>query len=244
MKLFLNRVINSIFLVIVLLLCIAMKNSSGSSSVYAEIKPISINKKGEILCKTRFTKNETGGHVSTRIEYGFSIISNDTIIEFKTKIIEPPEEYEFYFEQKKHLDSIFRSKTNQQQLEEITDVILKKEYRFLSSNIESYKVDKVLSISDFETTRNISLENNQQKGLYGASSVEYYNEKKVHLLYDFGEILIFNNCNNIYDEEFKLGIELGANFDYYNPSNISNNNGENKSLGFGISKVTGVLIIK
>ncbi|NMH89586.1 hypothetical protein [Flavivirga algicola] len=246
MRLYLNRGKNILCIVIVLSLCMSMDSLTGPSYIYAEIKPISINKKGEILCKTRFLKNETGGHYDIKTEYGFCMLSKDTIIEFKTKIIDPSDPDLFdYYEERKLWDSIFKSETSQQQLNEINKVILKNKHRFLSKNIDSFKVNKILSISDFEETRNISLKNNQQIGLYGASNIEYYDDKKVHLLYDFGNILIFNNCNNLYDDEFEIEAEVGADFDYYNSANIwVSDSGKHISLGFEISKVTGVLIIK
>lgn len=59
----------------------------------------------------------------------------------------------------------------------------------------------------------------------------------------FGDILIFNNNNDI--DNNKLELELGAEFNYYNSSNsLINDKGENINLGFEINKVTGILIVK
>ncbi|MDO6490186.1 MULTISPECIES: hypothetical protein [unclassified Cellulophaga] len=62
-------------------------------------------------------------------------------------------------------------------------------------------------------------------------------------MYDFGDILIFNNNNDI--DNNKLELELGAEFNYYNSSNsLINDKGESINLGFEINKVTGILIVK
>ncbi|PKV51959.1 hypothetical protein ATE84_4059 [Aquimarina sp. MAR_2010_214] len=237
MKLSLNRGITILFAIVLVLLCNSMNSLTGPSTIESEIKPISINKKGEVLCKTRFTKNEMGAYSPIKIEYGFCIISKDTIIEIKTKTIDPTPESSYY-EQKDYWDSIFRSETSQQQLNDIKEVILKNKYSFPSTNINSYKVNKILSVSDFETTKNVSLKKNKQKGLFGASSTEYYNEKKVHLLYDFGSIILFNNTNNIDYEE----LELGSDFDYYNP--WIDDMGKEINIGFEVNIITGILIIE
>ncbi|MGJ8734898.1 MAG: hypothetical protein ACSHW4_17200 [Cellulophaga sp.] len=236
------RSIITFCLLILLLLFVSMTNSTGPSYVHAEIKPISINKKGEILCKTRFTKNEMGAYSPMKIEYGFCVITKDTIIEFKTKTINPSPEASYY-DQTKYWYDKFESETNQKQLDEIKKSILKNEYDFSLNQIDSFKIDKVMSISDFEKTKKISLKNNKQKALHNAYSKEYYSDKKVHLLYDFGDILIFNNNNDI--DNNKLELELGAEFNYYNSSNsLINDKGENINLGFEINKVTGILIVK
>lgn len=76
--------------------------------------------------------------------------------------------------------------------------------------------------------------------MLGAKSKEYFNDQKIQVLYDFGNIIILDNDNNIDQNE----LELGANFDYHNSSNITTDNNGNKiSLGFDISQVTGILVI-
>ena len=231
---------------LVLITCLSFnsikrKSITGPSSIYSQIKPISINKKGEILCKTIFTKNEMGAHSAMKIEYGFCVITNETIIEFLTKTIEPTPE-ESYYTQKKYWDSIFKSETNQKEFDVINKRILKDKYNFYSINLNAFKRNQILSISDIEKTKNTPLENNKQKGLRGAYSEAYYNDK-VYLLYDFGNILIFDNNNDIDNNGSEL--EFGATFNYYNAASvIEDDNGEMVSFGFDISNVTGVLIIK
>ncbi|NMH87356.1 hypothetical protein [Flavivirga algicola] len=230
------------FLLITLVSFSSIKYTTGPSIIESIIQPISINEKGEILCKTRFTKNEMGAYSEMKIEYGFCIISNGTIIEFKTKVIEATPDPSYY-EQKNYWDEVFKSKTNQKQLNEIKKDILKNEYDFHLINVAPFKIDKILSILNFEKTKKISLKNIKQKGLHNALSKKYFNDKKVRLLYDFGNILIFDNTNDI--DNNALELEIGADFDYYNSYNtMVNDKGDKISLGFDISKVTGVIFLK
>lgn len=216
--------------------------ATGPSTIESTICPISINEKGEILCKTRFTKNEMGAYSAMKIEYGFCIISQGTIIEFKTKIIEPSPDPSYY-EQTKHWDSIFTSETTQKQLDEIKEVVLKNEYNFSSVNVASFRMDKTLSINEFEKTKKISLKNRKQKALHNAYNKAYYEDKKVHVLYDFENVLLLDNTNDIDTNELEL--EIGADFDYHNSLNVMiNDKGEKISLGFDISKVTGVIFVQ
>ncbi|RKN12394.1 hypothetical protein D7035_18325, partial [Aquimarina sp. AD1] len=174
----------------------SMVSITSPSTIESSIIPISINQKGEILCKTRFSKNEMGAYSPMEIQYGFCIITKDTINEFITKTLLPTPESS-YFKQKDYWDIIFKSKTNQQQLDEINKIILKNKYSFSLTDLNIFKINKVLSISKFEKNKNTSLKNNKQKGLKGAKSKEYFSDKKIRVLYDFGNIVILENDNNI-----------------------------------------------
>ncbi|WP_108805534.1 hypothetical protein [Aquimarina sp. Aq107] len=217
----------------------SMVSITGPSTIESRIIPISINQKGEILCKTRFSKNEMGAYSPMEIQYGFCIITKDTIKEFITKTLHPIPESP-YFKQKNYWDTLFKSKTNQQQLDEINKIVLKNKYSFSLTDLNTFKINKVFSIYELEKSKNTSLKNNKQKALLGAKSKEYFNDQKIQVLYDFGNIIILDNDNNIDQNE----LELGANFDYHNSSNITTDNNGNKiSLGFDISQVTGILVI-
>ncbi|WP_162897328.1 hypothetical protein [Aquimarina sp. AD1] len=239
LKLYIPKIVTLFIGLFMFSLSSSMVSITSPSTIESSIIPISINQKGEILCKTRFSKNEMGAYSPMEIQYGFCIITKDTINEFITKTLLPTPESS-YFKQKDYWDIIFKSKTNQQQLDEINKIILKNKYSFSLTDLNIFKINKVLSISKFEKNKNTSLKNNKQKGLKGAKSKEYFSDKKIRVLYDFGNIVILENDNNIDQNE----LELGANFDYHNSSNITtDNNGNNISLGFDISQVTGILII-
>jgi len=208
---------------------------TGPSSIESEIIPISINNKGEILCKTRFTKNEMGANMPMIIEYGFCILSNNSIKEFKTKKINPFKlDFDEYDEQVEFWDTIFRTKTTQNQLNTINKEILKNDYNFLINNVDSYKVDFKISISNFEKEKNISLKKIKQKGLHNTESTKYDSTKRLHILYDFGNILILNNIITVDYEDKK---NVGASFNYLIPFDGS-------YIQFDSYFVTGVLTIE
>lgn len=208
----------------------------------SEITPISINKKGKVLCKTRFTKNETGGCCGTKIEFGYCIVSEDTIVRFTAKVVDPDKlaNYDIYSEQSTYWDAIFRAKTSQKQLKEIEEAVLKNKYCFSSCNADSFLIDKTFTISGFETNYKIPLNKYRQKALKGALSTQYYKNKKVHLLYDFGDLLIFKNYKR-YNDKYEV-IHMGADFNYYNP--WTNDKGKKVNIGFELCEITGVLVVQ
>jgi hypothetical protein len=213
-------------------------SATGPSWIESKIRPISINENGDILCRTRFSKNEMGAHRAMKIVYGYCIITTDSIIEYKTHVIEPDE---FPAQDLKTLDkitafrdSIFYSNFDINRLCE-TGHTIKKRYSFKHCNVSSYRVDKVLSINDFQKSRNINLETTHQKALNGAISTEYLEEKTIHVLYDFGNILIIKN------EDQMEGPGTGARFNY--PKFWTDKNGVKRDIGFDISFIDGVLVI-
>ena len=210
---------------------------TGPSSINSEIKPIAINEKGEILCKTRFTKNEMGGYSFMKVTYGFCIVSEDTIVQFDAKVLEDSMFTEdTIYKVREYWDAIFHAKVTANQLDEIRTEVLENAYNFSNCNADSFKIDKVYPFSVFEKNRNVKLLENEQMGLYGARSTDYYEESKIHLLYDFGKILFLKNENN-YETP-----NLGADFDYYNP--WTDEDGKEVNIGYETSKVTGILILE
>lgn len=210
---------------------------TGPSFIESEIYPISMNKKGDILCKTRFTKNGTGARRGMPVQYGFCVITNKEILQFDDKRLEPDEiGEEFYFQQLEHWDSVFYTKVTENQLASIVSNTLKGKFSFTSCNTEVFKTDQRMPITAFEKDKGISLNQQPQKGLYGALSTEYLEEDSVHIAYDFGKVLLLNNVEDI-DSEY-----IGARFDYYNP--WITEEGEEVNIGFETREVTGVLIIE
>ncbi len=196
--------------------------ATGPSYVWSGMNPVSINDKGEILCRTRFLTNDTGGHWYQRFEYGLCVISNGKIVEFITKILDPeiidedtdrPKGKvtgEEYWELTKHWDWIYKTGLDFQKLSKQQKRICE-QYGFKENNAEKFKVDKKIKIKDFEKEKNISLTENKQLALKTVKSVSYDN-RSVHILYDFGNIIIFNNT---YNEDPQT--DTGASFSYVNP---------------------------
>lgn len=197
-------------------------SATGPSYLYAEINPVSVNEKGEVLCRTRFIKNDTGGHWYNRVEYGLCVITDGKIIEYKTKILDPQiidEESdgssgkitgEEYLKLLGHWDWIYKTGLDFNNLSKQQQNICD-QYGFRENNAARYRVNKKKSVADFEDERGIDLMKKRQLALKEAKSVSYGN-KQVYILYDFGDMLILENA---YSEDPQN--DAGAAFSYINP---------------------------
>ena len=200
-------------------------SATGPSYINSEMNPISINDKGEILCRTRFEKNDTGGHWYQRTEYGLCVISNGKIIEYKTKILDPQviddhanitskgkitsDEYQKLTE---HWDWIYKTGLDFNNLSKQQKQICV-QYGFKENNTEKFKVNKKVKLSDFIKEKNIDLKKDKQLALKGAKSVSYDSDsQRIHILYDFGNTLILSNT---YRED--PDADIGASFSYRSP---------------------------
>ena len=212
--------------------------ATGPSSIESEIIPISINEKGQILCKTRFTQNKMGAYNPMIVEYGYCILTDTSIIEIQTTILNPNtfNNQDIYYEKRNYWDNIFRGKTSVQQLNTVTTQVLKNKYNFSEVNTDVYKVDREISILEFEKQKKISLKEKRQKALKNAKSTTYHSKKIVHIMYDFGDIICLINKTNSDD------IEIGAYFDYFIP--WENENGIEEKLDYDINTIVGILNLK
>ncbi|UAM99121.1 hypothetical protein K8354_04660 [Polaribacter litorisediminis] len=214
---------------------------TGPSTINSEIRPISINEKGEVLCRTRFTKNEMGAQRSMKIEYGYCIITKDSIIEFITHELNPEaypiNNYNAYNNHSEYWNSVFESCFEKNNLCYYGNDIAK-DYGFESCNIEYYKLNKIIQIEEFENIKKVNLYKNKQIALKGGRSAKYCEEKYVNILYDFGNFVILKNKKDSFEEN----LSIGADFDYYNP--YTNENEKVINIGFDVSEVIGVLYIK
>ncbi len=226
------------FLIIILFILHSVVFATGPSWIESKIRPISINENGEILCRTRFSKNEMGAHRAMKVTYGYCVITADTIIQFKTQEVEPDgyptKNLDVFNQTIEFWDSVFYSPFNIDNLSEI-GYRIKNHYNFNSSNISSYKVDRISKIKEFEDDKNINLEAYPQKALNGAINTDYHKGKTIHILYDFGNILILKNESTMEDAE------IDAAFNYCNP--WIGENGNKQNIGYDISFINGVLII-
>ena len=193
--------------------------ATGPSYVYAEMNPVSVNDNGEILCRTRFVKNDMGARWYDKIEYGLCIISNGKIIEYKTKVLnnlikddisDEGITGEEYMKLMAHWDWIYKTGLDFNNLSKQQKQICE-QYGFKENNTEKFRINKKMRFADFEKERNINLKHNRQLALKGAKSISYSN-RRVHILYDFGNIIIFTNA---YSENPET--DAGASFSYVNP---------------------------
>lgn len=228
----------NILLIITITMLHTLVYATGPSWIESKMNPISINENGEILCRTRFSKNEMGAHSAMKIVYGYCVITTDSIIQYKTQEIEPDgfPDYDTFLKFANYWDSIFNSCFNKDHLS-VIGYRFKSQYHFDSCNISSYKLDKIQSISEFESNKQIDLKINAQLALNGAKSTDYFDNTKIHIMYDFGKVVIIKNVNNEFEET-----QIGADFDYFNP--LAYDQGITENIGFEISEVSGVLRIK
>lgn len=214
---------------------------TGPSTIDSEIRPISINEKGEVLCRTRFTKNEMGAQRSMKIEYGYCIVTKDSIIEFKTHELNPDaypvNNYNAFNNHVEYWDSVFESCFKKNNLCYYGNDIAK-DYGFESCNIEYYKLDKIIQIEEFENIKKVNLGKNKQIALQGGRSTKYCEEKYINILYDFGHFVILKNKIISFEDNQSIG----ADFDYYNP--YTNENKKVINIGFEMSEINGILFIK
>ena len=215
---------------------------TGPSHIDAQIRPLAINDKGEILCRTYYSENRMGAHAPMKEEYGFCVISQKGIREYSDITLDPkdfPDESDYY-DKFKVLQQVFKSYKEGQPLENLGNVGdgLVKKYGFTMRNVERYKVDKEKPFA--ELNKRVNLIKIKQKALKGAQSTRYFKDGKLHIEYDFGKVLLLKNeCYYHELEERKAGV--GANFNYYNP--WTNPEGKKVNIGFDLINVTGVLFL-
>lgn len=227
------------YITIFLILLFNLIFATGPSNLHSEIVPISIDTAGSILCKYRFTKNESGGHRCMPIDYGYCIIQNDSIILYPTLTIntndpKDAEEENQQYDIQNHWDSLFYYDTiiNFDSLQQAFGYLK----GFNKFNVSSFKKDTTILLPDFKKQYHIDPLKHPQKTLHNKQSANYSQEMTIKILYDFGEILLIENISH-YDEK-----NTGVYFDYSWP--WINNYGKIENLDFEMSWITGVLFLK
>ncbi|WP_163306688.1 hypothetical protein [Dysgonomonas sp. 521] len=217
--------------------------ATGPSYTHAGIRPIAINDKGEVLCRTRFIQNPMGGHYYQDIEYGVCVLTADTIIYSRMNILmqegfpsdaEREAQYNYW-------ESVYNSPYDAEQLSSVEYAITyKKDFRKI--DVSTYLRNDTISLSNFKSKYNVDLRTTPQYSLYGGKGFfekggrECYDENLepstayAVLEYDFGNILLINNEVN----DFSC---YGAAFDYVNMFG-------GEDIGYEYFRVTGVVFRK
>jgi len=188
--------------------------ATGPSYINAEIRPISVNDKGEVLCRTRLVKNPIGAHDYMDVEYGFCVVTNGTINHLSSKVLSfyaDSLDGDTYMRYRQLYDSIFATVCfDKDVVSELKKLLDYEEYGFTKCNVERFNVGKITSISEFEKSKKIKdILKIPQYALDGGKG--YYDENEnIHVLYEFGNIIFTENIS----QEFK---EVGARFDYVVP---------------------------
>lgn len=210
--------------------------ATGPSSLRSEIRPISINEKREILCRTRFTKNEMGAHTYIPVTYGFCIITTDTIMQYTTHEIVPSPDSDFdeIMAMYRYWDNVFESHMDSDDFDVVAE---QSGCVFNDCNIGPFKLDAVISLDEFTQRVGLELRKVKQKALYGAtgsySEDEDIANQKVEVLCDFGYVILIKNVCD-YDQIGTPEYRGDINFDY--PNTILGD-----GVGYDIITVTGVL---
>lgn len=189
--------------------------ATGPSYLWEKIKPISVNKNGEILCRTKYIINEMGSRIISDVEYGVCVLTGDSIVkrQFYTLSYEDPEEYEEYATRANYWDSIYNSPLDLRNQSPAEKELCKK-YGFTKSNVPKYERNDTLSIKDLRIKREIDLIKNPMYALNGGRSVIDPDEDSLNVVlsYDFGNILFFENDYIESEDEYCIT------FDYQNPT--------------------------
>ncbi len=170
------------------------------SYLYSDITPISCNQKGEVLCKTRFAGNMSGGgYAYDFVRYGFCVLAEDSVYYFKGVTLgmvddHADQKYSFW-------DDIYSKPPSIDQLNTIVSEVLKNEFEFSELNAEIFKVDTLMKKDAFEKKHGVNLNEKRQKALFNALSKKNSCAEKIQVDYDFGNIILLYNYEFLADDE-------------------------------------------
>lgn len=205
--------------------------ATGLSFIISLIRPIAINATNDVLCVTKFITNEMGAYRPMSIEYGYCVLSKDSIHYLQYKILDPIEydSEEQFITALSYYDYFLDANFDSSKVEMPADVFQKK-YRFYRADISTFEKNERIAVSQLTKSPSNEEKAPVQKALKGARSREYVSDS-VLLQYDFGKVKIFYN---IFDP---VGEGEGAVFNYTHPF-IAGNKTEEIEFESGI--VTGI----
>lgn len=168
-------------------------SATGPSYIESLIRPIAINGKGDILCRTKYMENKTGGHYFPEIEYGLCIITKDTILFQKSYIIER-DSYPApgWNGESKPWDSTYYSKFDLKRFSEKEKAFIQK-YEFNNTNINKHIVNDTISMTEFKARTQVDLTKTLQPTLHGAKGYFEPDCQNVDIKYNFGHIILIQN---------------------------------------------------
>jgi len=208
--------LKSLLIILAGLLWGGYARATGPSYIYSEMRPVAINDSGDVLCYTRFEDNEMGMSWPVPVTYGYRILSHGggmtdyTIHELLWSDMDADWDDEYmdnYQEERDRWQSIFEGEFNEKYLLPSD----REKYGFSSEGIEAYRVDCVMPLSEFR----FDLFAVTQSAVGGGFSTNDYSKHgdKIHVLYDFGHIVILQNVVHYDPVEME---SVGSSFDYVN----------------------------
>lgn len=165
-----NHKIKQIFLSILLFINIAL--ATGPSSVQSIIIPIAINEQGDVLCKSKFTKNAMGAHDFMPIQYGLFLVKDKKITMLEEFVLEPYSnstssdvdsliniynDYQKQFDNMQFSENAFLLNSHYESL---------KNSGFSQISLDDYKASSDFSVLSFQNTYQQSYFSSPQYSLY------------------------------------------------------------------------------
>lgn len=207
---------------------------TGPSYISVDIRAIGINDAGEVLCKTRFSKNPWGAYRQMDVFYGYCIVTNNSIIEFKNDsvMVDIDEDWEVVAQEISKLDSTYGLALN---LENTNDLETKlvSSYFFKPISLNTYK-NSIVELHQIES----QLNSNTQRSIRNAKSINYVNHV-INVSYETDKFIFVENRIDLHNDSDKI---FGAEFDF--PNYIQTINSDLQNVGFDIQEVTGILFKK
>lgn len=206
--------------------------ATGPSYILSEMRPVAVNDRGDVLCHTRFEQNPTGSYTWMSVVYGYAILTPDTIRHYTLNVLDYDsysETDDEYMVKRKKWESIFEGPFRERYL--LPEI--QAEFGFTPEGLDAFRVDRTISVSEFNTLKNTDLHQLRQQALFGGLSRNNYAEyaDRVHILYDFGHIVVLHNRFEESAEHDK-----GSTFNYTYPWG-------DERMDYDYSIVTGVLFI-
>lgn len=219
---------HAILFILISIIYVGTLSATGPSSIYSVLTPIAINSKGDVLCKTKYKENQTGGYGYMDVYYGLCVLTKKSIVEYPIfkldaetydKMEVDPEDgaSDKYWALHDKWDDWFDNKTDRKTPEE-TKLIEK--YSFNDFDMSKYLVADTISIDVFKEKYKTNLSSNKLRTLRKAHSLppDEYTENMI-VSYVFDNKII---CRSIFDElhygpnyDFKTIYFGGIGYDYY-----------------------------
>jgi hypothetical protein len=189
-----------------------------------------MNERCDVLCHFRFDLNEMGASYPMPVSYGYRILTRgggmiDCILHTTRWRDDDPEGSRAEIER---WQSIYDGRFQ----EELLLPADRETYGFSDEKVETCRVDRTMPLSEFETLTGIDLMTGSQRAYGGLSGTNDYagQGNRVHLLYDFGHVMLLQNDIHYDPAEME---SVGSDFHYLH----------GLSSDFDISRVTGVVYI-
>lgn len=191
--------------------------ATGSSQIIAELRPVSINPAGAILCKTKFQPNSEGYHRLMPVHYGWAVVlPKGSIKEYPFHYFDSDSyaDQDLCFKHYEYLEKIYQSEVDWAN-PPVSLLPLIDKYGFNSNNTKKFLVNQQMPREAFLKKYQLTMPGALQLTLQNHHSKKY--GAAVLVVYDFKNLLFLRN----YIAEDKIEAAdrddaiVGASFDFY-----------------------------